>query len=195
MSELEKELKKERKKTNIQKVILRSIATAGILSVALIAPNSLQILKSFGIDKKLKNFKNDANRSLSGLLSSGLVVFVEKDGKKYLKLTEKGKLKLIRLEKYNFKLKNPIKWDKKWRIVIFDIPQTRKLQRERLRFTLKQIGFVKLQHSVWVYPYDCEDLITLLKLDFKVGKDILYIIAEKIENDKILRECFKLPKV
>jgi len=194
MSELEKELKKEKRKTNIQKIILGTIATAGILGIALVAPNAVQILKSFGVDKKLKNFKYDANRSLKGLLSSGLVVFIEKDGKKYLKLTEKGKLKLIRLEKFNFKIKKPKRWDKKWRIVIFDIPQKRRLQRDNLRFTLKQIGFVRLQHSVWVYPYDCEELITLLKLDFKIGKDILYIIADKIENDKILKEHYKLPQ-
>lgn len=194
MVELEKEFKKERKKANLQKIILGTIATAGILSVALVAPNALQVLGSFGIDKKLKNFRYDANRSLSRLLSSGLVVFVEKDGKKYLRLTEKGKLKLIHLEKFNFKFKKPRKWDKKWRIVIFDIPQKKRTQRDKLRFTLKQIGFIRLQHSVWVYPYDCEELITLLKLDFKIGKEILYIIADKIENDKILREYFELSK-
>lgn len=192
MSEIEKELKKERRKTNIQKIILSSIATAGILSVALLAPNALQALKPLGLDKKFKNFKNDTNRSLSRLLNAGLVVFIEKDDNKYLKLTEKGRLKLMCLEKYNFKLNKPKKWDNKWRIVIFDIPQSRKAQREKLRFTLKQIGFLKLQHSVWVYPYDCEELITLLKLDFKIGKDILYIIADKIENDKILKKCFEL---
>lgn len=195
MSEIEKELKKERKKINIQKIILGSVATAGLLSVALLAPNAAQMLKSFGIDKKLNTFKNDTNRSLTRLLSAGFVVFVEKDGKKFLKLTEKGKLKLMNLEKYNFKFKKPKKWDKKWRIIIFDIPQKRRLQRDRLRFTLKQIGFVKLQQSVWVYPYDCEELITLLKLNFKIGKDLLYIIAEKIENDKLLKRYFKLPLI
>ncbi|ETB63839.1 TPA: CRISPR-associated endonuclease Cas2 [Candidatus Nomurabacteria bacterium] len=192
MSGLEKELKKEQKKINIQKIILASVATAGLLSVALVAPNAIQMLKSFGIDKKLNNFKNDTKRSLSKMISLGLVIFVEKDGHKFLKLTEKGKLKLINLEKSNFKFKKPKKWDKKWRIVIFDIPQSRKNQRDKLRFTLKQIGFIKLQHSVWIYPYDCEELITLLKLDFKIGKEIIYIIAEKIENDKALRTFFKL---
>ena len=192
MSGLEKELKKEQKKINIQKIILASVATAGLLSVALVAPNAIQMLKSFGIDKKLNNFKNDTKRSLSKMISLGLVIFVEKDGHKFLKLTEKGKFKLINLEKSNFKFKKPKKWDKKWRIVIFDIPQSRKNQRDKLRFTLKQIGFIKLQHSVWIYPYDCEELITLLKLDFKIGKEIIYIIAEKIENDKALRTFFKL---
>jgi len=189
MSEVEKELKKELKKKNIQRAILNSISTVGILSVALLAPNVLSILRPLKIDK---NFNPNTNRSLSRLISLGLVIFVEKHGKKFLRLTEKGKLKLMTLEKDDFKFNKPLKWDKKWRIVIFDIPQRRRLQRDRLRFTLKQIGFIKLQHSVWVYPYDCEELVTLLKLDFKVGKEILYIIAEKIENDKLLKKYFKL---
>jgi hypothetical protein len=46
---------------------------------------------------------------------------------------------------------------------------------------------------VWVYPYDCEDLITLLKADFKIGKDLLYVITESIENDKWLRQSFGFP--
>ena len=192
MSELEKELKKETKKINLQKIILSSVATAGVLSIGLLAPNALQMLKPLGLDKKLKNFKHDTNRSLLRLLNAGLVVFIEKEGKKYLKLTEKGKLKLMTFKKYNFEFKKPKKWDKKWRIVIFDIPQIKRHQRDKLRFTLKQVGFVKLQHSVWIYPYDCEELITLLKLDFKMGKDILYIIAEKMENDKVLRKYFEL---
>ena len=80
MSEVEKELKKELKKKNIQRAILNSISTVGILSVALLAPNALQVLKPFGLDR---NFKSNTNRSLSRLISLGLVVFVEKDGKKY----------------------------------------------------------------------------------------------------------------
>jgi len=49
-----------------------------------------------------------------------------------------------------------------------------------------------LQDSVWVYPYDCEDFINLMKADFKIGKDLLYVVADKIENDKFLAQHFKL---
>ena len=56
------------------------------------------------------------------------------------------------------------------------------------------IGFTYLQDSVWVYPYNCEDLIALLKSDFKVGKDLIYIVAEEIEYEKGLLENFKLTK-
>jgi len=54
------------------------------------------------------------------------------------------------------------------------------------------IGFVHLQDSVWTYPYDCEDLIVLLKADFKIGKDILYMIVDELEGDWRLRKEFGL---
>ena len=76
----------------------------------------------------------------------------------------------------------------------FDIKESRKKTREQVRHTLTQIGFIKLQNSVWIYPYDCEDLISLLKDDFMLGKDLLYVIVEKLENDYSLRKFFKLIK-
>ena len=53
---------------------------------------------------------------------------------------------------------------------------------------------MKLQNSVWIYPHDCEDLISLMKTDFMIGKDLLYMIVEKLENDWLLRKTFKLNK-
>ena len=77
-------------------------------------------------------------------------------------------------------------------MVIFDIKEGRRSLRHTLRETLRAVGFTKLQYSVWVYPYDCEDLITLLKVDFKVGKDLIYVIADSIENDGWLKKRFGL---
>ena len=63
---------------------------------------------------------------------------------------------------------------------------------EQIRKTLLTIGFVRLQDSVWVYPYDCEDLITLFKADLKVGKDLLYLVADAVEYDFSLKRHFNL---
>lgn len=54
------------------------------------------------------------------------------------------------------------------------------------------IGFLKLQDSVWIYPYDCEELVALLKADFRIGKDILYVIADSLENDGWIKRHFGL---
>src|SRR3990167_4278610 len=90
------------------------------------------------------------------------------------------------------RLKKPKRWDGKWRVLIFDIPQTKNLLRDKLRRTLMAIGFIRLQDSVWIYPYDCEDLITLLKTDFRVGDQMLYMIVDSLENDDQVKEDFGL---
>ena len=89
-------------------------------------------------------------------------------------------------------IKKPKHWDGKWRIVIYDLKERKRGLRDKLRNTLASFGFIRLQHSVWIYPYDCEDLIMLIKADFKIGKDILYLIVEKVENDIWLKRSFGL---
>lgn len=190
MGKLESEVKLEIRNTKIQEIILKSVGAVGLLSVALLAPNALQALGHFGLTgKKLSNKRRVINNSRDKLVSKG---YLEYDGEGRLLLTKKGISKLNQFEIKDYRLKVPSKWDKKWRILIFDIKEERKRLREKIRNTLISIGFVRLQDSVWVYPYDCEDLITLLKADFKVGKDLLYIIADKIEFDQIIKDRFGL---
>jgi len=76
--------------------------------------------------------------------------------------------------------------------LIFDIPEYRRSLREKMRRTLTVIGFKRLQDSVWIYPYDCEDLITLLKADFRIGRDVLYMIVDQLEGDQRLCKEFGL---
>lgn len=75
---------------------------------------------------------------------------------------------------------------------MFDIKEIRRNDRDLLRDELEGIGFYRFQNSVWIYPYDCEDLIMLIKSDYKLGRNVVYIIAEEVENDKVLRQHFGL---
>ena len=194
MGILEKEIKVKDKRKNIQKIILSTIAIAGILSVAAVAPNIFSVIKQFeDPTRRKKNLKYSINESFTRLKEKGFIEIVEVNGKKVARITKKGEGKLDFLDKHNFKLKIPKKWDGRWRVVIFDIKESRSKTRFLLRKTLSQIGFIRLQNSVWLYPYACEDLISLLKADFKVGKDVLYLIVEKLENDWHLRKTFNLP--
>src|SRR3989304_4484269 len=120
------------------------------------------------------------------LVKNGLLQY--KNG--FLELTKNGETELELLEMKGWKMDKPKRWDGRWRMLIFDIPETRRPARDKVRQTLSTIGFYRLQDSVWIYPYDCEDLVTLLKTDFRVGKDLLYLIVDSIENDKNLRKSF-----
>jgi phenylacetic acid degradation operon negative regulatory protein len=44
------------------------------------------------------------------------------------------------------------RWDGKWRMVLFDVPQHRSSDRVRLRRSLANCGFGYLQNSVWITP-------------------------------------------
>jgi len=192
MGKLEKELKIRVKRENIKKAILSGIAVAGLLSVALLAPNALQALKFFGIKPKNKWQKYNINHSIKRLKDQELICFETTNRGTFVRLTQTGEDRLRSFELSDYKLEKPKKCDGRWRMLIFDIKEERKAIRDKIRFTLNRIGFLRLQDSVWVYPYDCEDLVTLMKADFKIGRDLLYLIVYTIEGDTKIKNYFKL---
>ncbi|MDP2655899.1 MAG: hypothetical protein Q8P17_05345 [bacterium] len=188
MDNLERKSRKRTKRKDLQHVILASVAAAGIIGVGLLAPNVIGTMAKLGIIPNRRQ-KEYVSSSASKMVKKGLMKF---NGKFY-ELTGAGKEKLRIWELKNFKLDIPKKWDRKWRLVIYDISEKKKGKIRRQIFDLfKNAGLYPLQDSIWVFPYDCEDIIALLKTDFGVGKEILYIIAEEIENDKYLRQFFGL---
>jgi len=111
---------------------------------------------------------------------------------KIIKITNKGKLIALR-EKINQKQNNK-QWDRKWRIVIFDIPENDRKERNFLRSYLKSFGLKELQKSVWVYPYDIEkEFYEFLRLCNKTFEgDIRFITIEKMNRDSDLKKYFKI---
>jgi len=186
---MEQRAKKRAKKQNIKKAVLTTIGAAGVIAMALAAPNTLQLLKYAPAMRS--RYRSRAQRAIDRLIKQG---YVQRTGNKksQFELTSRGEALLTRLTLGEARYKPPERWDGKWRIVIFDIPEVRHLSRDHLRNFLQRIGFLMLQASVWVYPHDCEDLVMLLKTDYSLGKEVIYIIAEDIEGDWFLRKHFGL---
>lgn len=184
---------KKEAKIQVGKIILGTVATAGIISMAVLAPNAVQCLEMFwGKDKRKYSSKYYVKNTITKLKERGLIKFQNEDGKTFVRLTEKGSQRLLKYQLREFKIKKPKKWDGKWRIIVFDIKETKKKIRNSFRSELVNLGFIRLQNSVWVHPYDCEEVIVLLKANFYTGKDILYITADRVENDKWLKKEFGL---
>ncbi len=183
-------------KIKIAKIILSTVAVAGVLAVATVAPNALRAIDLL-YDKRKKKYDVYKKRyyiktAVGKLKERGLIKFEARDGKNFIRLTEKGKQELLRYQLQEVVIQKPNRWDKKWRVIIFDIKEYKRRVRDELRRELINLGFVKLQNSVWVYPYECEDVIIMLKSYFNIGKDVLYMTVEKIENDKWLKKEFVL---
>ncbi|MDO8471224.1 MAG: hypothetical protein Q7S49_01295 [bacterium] len=180
-------LEERNRKENLQKLILNSVATIGVLSIGLVAPNVIGAMNKMGILPKLRQGEYISSSAVK-LVKRGLLEF---ENGSY-RLTVEGEKVLRRWRLSNHELKEPRKWDGKWRMIIFDIPEKKRGIRKLVVTLFNQAGFYRLQDSVWIYPYDCEDVIGLLKTDFGVGKEILYVIANEIENDRHLRHEFGL---
>lgn len=89
-------------------------------------------------------------------------------------------------------LKMPSKWDKKWRIVIFDIPEKMKKTRNAFRESLKRMGFRLLQNSIWMCPYGNFDEIQDLAKELHIEKYVVLIGADRISNDVLCKKIFSL---
>ena len=191
---MEEESRKRSKRVRMEKIVLKTIATAGLMGVALLAPHAMKLLKKTDPDWLLKRDpRRRVRESVYRLKHKGLVEFQVEGGKKRLRLTSAGERAMNSIWNNNIRLKAPRKWDGKWRMVIFDIPEKKRGVRDRIRNLVSRLGFMRLQDSVWVYPYDCEELVALLKTDLKIGRAVLYVIADAIEFDKPIRMHFKLP--
>ncbi len=190
---MEQSSKKRSRGAKVEKIILSTLMMGGVLTFAALAPNAVQLLKHIDPNWVLKRDPQQRLReSVYRLKHKGLLEFKVEAGKKRLRLTTKGEKVVNSIWSDTYKLKTPQRWDGKWRLVIFDIPERQRITRDKIRMLVSRLGFLRLQNSVWVYPYDCEEVVTLLKTDLKIGKAVLYIIADAIEFDKPLRQHFNL---
>lgn len=183
----------------ITKDALLALALVGVFAVAATSPHFLinitrAIIKFKKYNKKYNNFdERTLARSLSGLNKNKIIILKEAGSKFTAKLTEKGKRVVREILFDEMKIEKQKIWDKKWRIVIFDIPENkRRRMRDAMRQKLQKIGFFQLQKSVWVCPYPCEKEIQLICEIFQVNPFVNIITAENIYNDDALRRYFKL---
>jgi phenylacetic acid degradation operon negative regulatory protein len=132
-------------------------------------------------------------RSLKSLTESGFVDSVSSGQNDYARLTKSGRVKAnsYKLEAKS-SLVNPA-WDGKWRIILLDLPESRKNEREALRYLLKKAGFVLLKNSAWISPYPFEHLFTNIKKDLGLSTEIMIIVTETLdsETEKELHGLFR----
>lgn len=98
-------------------------------------------------------------------LGSGVAVSLTKKGWEFLAekfpLTRRG-----------------LKWDGRWRVVIFDINEKERRQRAVLRQYLKFLGFGQLQESVWLSPFPVEEELRRFLAGKSISGEVLLLKAE-----------------
>lgn len=176
------------------KFLLLLLALGGVVLAGAVAPGLVILLKNANYPRKYS--KREMENAFYNLKRRNLIEVIQEDSDiTKVKLTNKGK---SRIKEYSLELLSiprPKKWDKKWRILIFDIPTKPKIYhqaREALRHKIKELGFYQMQKSVWVYPYECEDEILFIAEIFQVQKHIEILTVEKLLHENKLRKAFQL---
>jgi len=135
-------------------------------------------------------------RALKNLVESGYAEIHKSQrgnqGQQYAKLTPLGKSKLNTLTLEREDMLVPQTWDGYWRIILLDLPEARKSERESLRYLLKKAGFVCLKNSAWISPYPYEHLFTNIKKDLGLTTEMMIIVTQFVDEEtrKVLFESF-----
>lgn len=179
--------------------LLALVGGLGAVAMVMMAPKSAGLVKQFLNDQndKERNLWKRYNpallrRTLRKLREQKLVKSAYQGDEKILELTENGRKRIIKYVLEDMKIDKPKNWDQKWRMVTYDIDTRSKSLRDTFRRSLKLLGFLQLQESVWLYPYPCEQEITFLREYYAVGSEVLYAVVSKLENDEPYRVYFGL---
>ncbi|MFZ2205249.1 MAG: hypothetical protein WAV23_01520 [Minisyncoccia bacterium] len=132
-------------------------------------------------------------RSLKGLREAGLIENISSGQNDYARLTKEGKKKINSLKLDSDTTLVDTSWDGFWRIILLDLPETRKSERESLRYLLKKAGFVCLKNSAWISPYPYEHLFENIKKDLELTTEMMIIKTQFIDEEtkKFLFDTFK----
>ncbi len=131
-------------------------------------------------------------RSLKNLVEGGYAEIHKTERQNYAKITSLGKTRLNSMTLENADALVPQTWDGFWRIILLDLPESRKSERESLRYLLKKAGFVCLKNSAWISPYPYEHLFMNIKKDLGFSAEMMIIVTQFVDEEtkKVLFEAF-----
>ena len=130
--------------------------------------------------------KSEINERIQYLKRMKLIKTFVENREKYAELQPAGFKKLKQLSQLSKESPptRPKKWDRKWWLTVFDVPEKFRTARDSLRFKLQTYDFVKIQKSVYVFPFPCTDEVVALSKRLGIEKYVTIMIAEIIQGEE-----------
>lgn len=174
----------------LTKNILKFIGGTAFVVGSLALPQLPIVYKMF--DAENKREKERIRKAIDKLENKKYVKKYKKDGVDIIEITENGKKEVLKYKLDEIKIKEQKRWDGVWRVIMFDIPEKKKVARDGLTLKLIKMGCAPIQKSVFVTPYECEREIKFTGEYFDVSKHIIFIETKKISNEDSLKNEFEL---
>lgn len=176
----------------VSKLILMTLFAGAVVVAPGGVAGVMEVLDKFTGQKSDEGYRpKQVSRALRYLKSRKLLDIQRQYQKEVFVLTKLGYFRARKLAK-SFAIAKPEQWDGKWRIIIFDVPETKKQERDIFRQQLKNLGLANLQKSIWIYPYECRDQIYYLAGNLFIKPYVRYIVAAEITGEKDLRRRFEI---
>ena len=184
---------KEPRMGSLKKKVLLLLAAGLALSLSHSGKKQWWILRQ--VPKEWEKINRQAlDRAINSLYVSRLLEEKQgKDGTTTLVLSKNGKKETLTFNIDKMEIKKPKNWDKKWRLVMFDIPEKLKKLREAIRYHFKKIGLIEFQKSVFISPYPCNKEVEFILEFYNTRRFVRFVLAEEIDNELHLMKKFDLP--
>ncbi|MBS4171784.1 phenylacetic acid degradation operon negative regulatory protein PaaX [Bacillus sp. FJAT-49736] len=151
----------------------------------------IRLLKEFGHNEQ------SVRAAVSRMYKQGWLDSRKEGNKSYYYLTERGIDRMDEAAKRIFKL-NPEKWDGKWRMLIYSIPEEKRNIRDELRKELIWSGFGSIANSSFISPNDLTKQVYMLMDKYDIKQYVHYFITEyngPRKNETLVKECWDLSDI
>lgn len=164
--------------------ILKICAVGVVVTGSMLVP-TIPMVAGY-ILKFIKNAnKTQIGRVIKRLEKQEMISISERNGKTKIEITEKGKKRLLEydFESISLKAKKP---DGKWRLIVFDIPEDKKTNRDAFRRKLLQLNCIRLQDSVFASAYSIKKEIDFLCHYLEISDFVTLAVVDYIERGEKL---------
>lgn len=140
---------------------------------------------------RLNRWGKQARGVLAKLKSYGWATKKNINGEDCYVITAKGEREFDRILK---NLRETGKWDGRWRLVIFNVPEKNRDLRDRIRRALSRLGMGILQPSVWISPKDIKNDIENIRHQLHLENTLKFFeVSRNSSLDKtIIEKSWKL---
>lgn len=140
-------------------------------------------------DSSISKPEYAVTRAIKNLKKLKLVEEYHSGQNNYIRLSDRGRVKANSYKMKGSTTLMTSSWDGKWRIILLDLPESRKTERDSLRYLLKKAGFLCLKNSAWISPYPFEYMFENIKNDLHLSNELIIIVTESVdESTKIFLE-------
>ena len=197
----EPEIMRKRRRTNKYTGEIIKLTAAQVLSsifelaLPFFATSSIYRTSARRIHREIDEDKTNLKEKIHYLKKMGMIESFVENKETYYELTPKATSHIERIKYDDIKITRTRRWDKKWRIVIFDVPEDKKTGRDLFRRKIMSIGFRQIQKSVYVYPFECTEQMLKVSSFLNLSRFVTIVIAEIVQGEESMIENFLDEKI